>query len=99
MPYSADINRANPGCFLFLIDQSGSMADALAGTAWSTENGPSSGSHKRNSQRLIPSLLSGHGNQRLLSYRDYQLYLTGFFGAYSQLEHGFYQILPLTIRS
>ena len=31
MPYSADINRANPGCFLFLIDQSGSMAAALAG--------------------------------------------------------------------
>ena len=31
MPYSADINRANPGCFLFLIDQSGSMAGALAG--------------------------------------------------------------------
>jgi hypothetical protein len=31
MPYSADINRANPGCFLFLIDQSGSMGAALAG--------------------------------------------------------------------
>ena len=31
MPYSADINRANPGCFLFLVDQSGSMAGNLAG--------------------------------------------------------------------
>ncbi len=31
MPYSADISRANPGCFLFLIDQSGSMEEALAG--------------------------------------------------------------------
>ena len=31
MPYSADISRTNPGCFLFLIDQSGSMADALGG--------------------------------------------------------------------
>lgn len=31
MPYTADISRANPACFLFLIDQSGSMAGALAG--------------------------------------------------------------------
>ncbi len=31
MPYSADISRNNPGCFLFLIDQSGSMAGALGG--------------------------------------------------------------------
>ena len=32
MPYSADISRTNPACFLFLIDQSGSMTQALAGT-------------------------------------------------------------------
>ncbi len=31
MPYSADINRANPGCFLFLVDQSGSMAGRMGG--------------------------------------------------------------------
>ncbi len=31
MPYEADISRNNPGCFLFLIDQSGSMAGALGG--------------------------------------------------------------------
>ncbi len=31
MPYTADISRSNPGCFLFLIDQSGSMTQALAG--------------------------------------------------------------------
>jgi hypothetical protein len=31
MPYIAEISRANPTCFLFLMDQSGSMADALAG--------------------------------------------------------------------
>lgn len=29
MPYSAEINRSNPSCFLFLIDQSGSMQDIL----------------------------------------------------------------------
>ena len=31
MPYSADISRANPACFLFLIDQSASMLKGLAG--------------------------------------------------------------------
>ena len=31
MPYEADISRNNPGCFLFLIDQSGSMDGALGG--------------------------------------------------------------------
>ena len=29
MPYSAEISRQNPSCFLFLIDQSGSMADSF----------------------------------------------------------------------
>ena len=33
MSYAADISRANPGCFLFLIDQSGSMNEALGGQA------------------------------------------------------------------
>ena len=27
MPYSAEISRSHPTCFLFLIDQSGSMSD------------------------------------------------------------------------
>ncbi|MDO8636446.1 MAG: VWA domain-containing protein, partial [Dehalococcoidia bacterium] len=30
MAYEAEISRANPGCFLFLIDQSGSMAEEIA---------------------------------------------------------------------
>src|SRR6266542_2223805 len=29
--YQAEISRSNPGCFLFLLDQSGSMADPFAG--------------------------------------------------------------------
>jgi hypothetical protein len=33
MAYQADISRANPGCFLFLLDQSGSMADSFSGTS------------------------------------------------------------------
>jgi serine/threonine protein kinase len=30
-PYTAEISRANPSCFLFLIDQSGSMGEPFAG--------------------------------------------------------------------
>jgi hypothetical protein len=33
MPYSAEISRTNPACFLFLIDQSASMSDPLAGSS------------------------------------------------------------------
>ncbi len=32
MVYEAEISRANPSCFLFLLDQSGSMQDAWSGT-------------------------------------------------------------------
>lgn len=32
MPYSAEISRANPSCFIFLIDQSGSMEDPIGTT-------------------------------------------------------------------
>jgi hypothetical protein len=31
MPYTADITRANPACFVILVDQSGSMSDPLGG--------------------------------------------------------------------
>jgi len=31
MPYQAEISRTNPSCFLFLIDQSGSMSDPFGG--------------------------------------------------------------------
>jgi hypothetical protein len=31
MPYSAQINRANPTCFLFLVDQSSSMSEPFGG--------------------------------------------------------------------
>ena len=31
MPYSAEISRANPTCFLFLIDRSKSMAGPISG--------------------------------------------------------------------
>jgi len=31
MPYTAEVSRVNPSCFLFLIDQSGSMSDSFGG--------------------------------------------------------------------
>jgi hypothetical protein len=50
MPYSAEISRRQPSCFLFLIDQSGSMADTFSSE--SASNGPSKGAnaslHKTN---------------------------------------------------
>jgi hypothetical protein len=33
MPYTAEISRTRPGCFLFLVDQSTSMNDVMAGAA------------------------------------------------------------------
>ena len=33
MPYDMQIDRANPGCIIFLVDQSNSMIDGIAGTA------------------------------------------------------------------
>lgn len=32
MPYEMQIDRANPGCIIFLVDQSNSMLDGIAGT-------------------------------------------------------------------
>ena len=37
MSYTADISRNSPGCFLFLVDQSGSMTDSLGGDPNSTK--------------------------------------------------------------
>ena len=37
MDYTAEISRANPTCFLFLIDQSGSMAERWGGEAGKTK--------------------------------------------------------------
>jgi hypothetical protein len=37
MPYTAEISRVNPTCFLFLVDQSGSMADPFGGESGKTK--------------------------------------------------------------
>ena len=33
MPYTAEISRTKPGCFLFMVDQSGSMKSKISGTS------------------------------------------------------------------
>jgi hypothetical protein len=43
MAYSAEISRSNPSCFLFLIDQSGSMQDFLTAAGGSAPDRPLSG--------------------------------------------------------
>ncbi|NUN65723.1 VWA domain-containing protein [Pseudanabaena biceps] len=50
MPYSAEISRRQPSCFLFLIDQSGSMADAFSSDSASNGNlkGANESLHKTN---------------------------------------------------
>ncbi len=40
MPYTAEISRSNPSCFLFLIDQSGSMEDPIPSPPSSGSDGP-----------------------------------------------------------
>lgn len=47
MPYTADISRKNPGCFLFLVDQSESMEDAFGGA------GGANGSKKADELAII----------------------------------------------
>lgn len=50
MPYSAEISRRQPSCFLFLIDQSGSMADTFSHDSASqgTTKGANASLHKTN---------------------------------------------------
>ena len=37
MAYTAEISRSNPTCFLFLVDQSGSMAEAFGAESGKTK--------------------------------------------------------------
>lgn len=46
MPYAAEISRANPSCFLFLVDQSGSMSDPF----------PTGSPHKRKADGVADAI-------------------------------------------
>ena len=65
MPYQADISRGNPACFLFLIDQSGSMEQALAG-----QPGQRKMDHAANSINRVLDAVSQRCSQGL-EIRDY----------------------------
>ena len=73
MPYAADISRANPACFFFLIDQSGSMTQALSGQPGQRKMGPGGRCHKRYSKRSVATLLSRLRDSRLFQYRSHYL--------------------------
>src|SRR5579871_6938009 len=46
MPYTAEISRTNPSCFLFLIDQSGSMEDPIPASPDADGPAPAAGRTK-----------------------------------------------------
>ena len=54
MPYTAEISRVNPSCFVFLIDQSGSMSDPFGGS----DNGSSKADELASAiNRLLSNLI------------------------------------------
>ena len=59
MPYQAEISRSNPTCFLFLLDQSGSMSDPFAGGA---------GRSKADELATISFTLAAHRKRRISTW-------------------------------
>src|SRR5689334_9187604 len=56
MPYSAELSRTNPTCLLFMIDQSGSMAEPFGGPS-SKENKPKAQGVSDGINRLLQNLV------------------------------------------
>ena len=56
MTYSAEISRVNPTCFLFLIDQSGSMAESWGGESGKTKAQGVADAINRLLQTLVPDV-------------------------------------------
>lgn len=61
MPYSAEISRTNPSCFLFLIDQSSSMSDPFGGTGGRRKADSVSDAINRLLQNLVLKCSKGEG--------------------------------------
>ena len=76
MPYSAEISRSNPSCFLFLIDRSGSMNEPISG---STRKKADAVAHAVN--RLLQTLVLRCAKSE--GVRDY--YQVGVIGYGSQV--------------
>jgi hypothetical protein len=60
MAYSAEISRTNPSCFLFLIDQSGSMAEPFAGQPDTKKSHEVAAAINRLLQTLVLRCAKGH---------------------------------------
>ncbi len=74
MPFSAEISRVNPSCFVFIVDQSGSMIDAFGGSNASNRSKAEEVADVLN--RLLQTLITrcAHGDD----VRDY--FEIGVFG-------------------
>ena len=59
MSYTAEISRKNPGCFLFLVDQSGSMRGALGGQPGSYKHEQASAALNRTVSEIIQRCSNG----------------------------------------
>ena len=77
MPYSAEISRVNPSCFLFLIDQSGSMSDPFGGQPGKKKSEGVADAINRLLQNLVIKCAKSEG------VRDY--YHVGVIGYGSQV--------------
>ncbi len=82
MPYTAEVSRANPSCFLFLIDQSGSMSDPFgAGEASKTKAQGVADAINKLLQNLVIKCAKSEG------VRDY--YQVGVLGYGAQVASAF----------
>lgn len=81
MSYSAEISRTNPSCFLFVIDQSGSMADPFGGEAGRRKADGVSDALNRLLQNLVIKCAKTEG------VRDY--YHIGVIGYGAQVGNAF----------
>ena len=71
MPYEAEISRVNPTCFLFLVDQSGSMAEPFGGESGKTKAQGVADAINRLFQTLVSRCRQGRVHPRpLLHWGD-----------------------------
>ena len=77
MPYTAEISRVNPGCFLFLVDQSGSMEGNIGGQEGLLKKDQAADAINRIVDTLSQRCSSGMDVHGLLPHRHLGLYLRG----------------------
>jgi hypothetical protein len=81
MPYSAEISRTNPTCFLFLVDQSSSMLEPFGRQPEKTKAGGVADALNRLLQNLVLKCAKSDG------IRDY--FHIGLIGYGGRVVHGF----------